>query len=275
MIGKFMAKKISLFCTIAIVLFLSIFPLLYLFLTSIKPPGLLMASPPRCFFRPDFNVYTELFVERQYARYYVNSLVVSIIATILALFIGSFASFSFVRYKFKSTFFLFFLIVLTRAYMPVTTIIPLYLAGRYLGLLDTRLFLILAYTSFQLPLAVFVMRNFISEIPNEIQESAEIDGCSPAGIFIHIIIPLSAPGLIAAGVLIFIFCWNEFLFALFTTSFKAKTATVLLAGLRESEAALHWAEVASCGFMMAIPVIVFAIFLSKFLVHGLSVGAVK
>jgi multiple sugar transport system permease protein len=234
-----------------------------------------MASPPRYLFKPDFSVYGAMIIHRGYFRYYGNSVFVASAATVLAVFIGAFASFAFVRYNLKSTRLIFFLIILTRAYMPVTTVIPLYLAGRTLGLLDTRLFLLLAYTSFQLPLAVLVMTNFINDIPTEIQESAEIDGCSPIGIFFKIVLPLSGPGLVAAGVLVFIFCWNEFLFALITTSFNAKTATVVLAGLRESEAALHWAELAANGVLMSIPVILFAVFLNKFLIHGLSAGAVK
>jgi len=250
-------------------------PLFYLFLTSIKPPDLLLSTPPRYLFKPNFGTYQKMIFYRDYFRYYGNSFVVASIATIAALFIGTLAAFSFVRYRMRATIFIFFLIIFTRAYMPVTTVIPLYMAGRTLGLLDTRIFLILAYTSFQLPLAVLVMTNFLNDIPPQLQESAELDGCTPFTIFLKIMLPLSAPGLLAAGVLIFIFCWNEFLFALITTSFVAKTATVVLAGLRESEEALHWSELSTVGFLMAIPVVVFAVFLNKFLIKGLSAGALK
>ncbi|MBA7627702.1 Diacetylchitobiose uptake system permease protein DasC [subsurface metagenome] len=272
---KAFGKKIVFYGIVGIFIFLSVFPIYYLFLTSVKPANLLLVSPPRLFCTPDFRLYPEVFIKEGYIRHYGNSVLVAGMATILALLIGSFASFAIAKSKSKATVILFFLIVITRAYMPVTTIIPLYLAGRYLRLLDTRLFLVLAYTSFQLPLAVIIMTNFISTIPSAIQESAEIDGCSPVGIFFRIILPLGSPGFLAAAILIFIFCWQEFLFALVTTTVHATTAPVFLAGYLETEAALLWRQVSTIGFLMIIPVLIFAILLNKFLVQGLSAGAVK
>lgn len=263
------------YAVIGIVLLFTVVPFLYLFLTSVKPPGLMFASPPRFIFNPDFRYYVEILFKKGFIRYYGNSFLVSAIATFLAIFVGSLASYAFVKYKFTVATVAFFLIVFTRAFMPATTIIPLYMAARALNLLDTKLLLILAYTGFQLPLAVLVTTNFFRDIPHVILESAELDGLTQAGIFFRIVLPLSRAGLFAAGLLIFIFCWNEFLFALVTTSFDARTATVALTGFVESETTIHWGELSTLGVFMSIPVVVFALVFNKLLLSGILAGAVK
>jgi multiple sugar transport system permease protein len=144
-----------------------------------------------------------------------------------------------------------------------------------LGLLDKKILLILAYTAFQLPLALYVLRNFFGMIPVEIQESAELDGCSPLGVLIRIILPLSGPGLLAAFILTFVFNWNEFLFALVATSFDARTAPVVLTVFLESESSLHWSELSTLGFCMTFPVLIFTIFLNEYLIKVLLAGSVK
>lgn len=253
----------------------SIFPLYYLFLTSIKPPGLILSIPPKFFFLPTTEFYQKLFVDSHYGHYYFNSFVASSISTIIALIIGSFASFAFMRYNFVGSGVLFFLVLLPRMALPITSLIPVYVIGRYLHLLDTRSILVLIYVAFQLPLAVFIMRSFFEAIPKEIQESAELDGCNPLGIFIRIILPLSGSGLVATSIIMFVFNWNEFLYALVLTSFKARTATVALTAFIESEGKLHWGELCTLSVCMTIPVLLFTIFLKKYLIQGLFAGAIK
>jgi multiple sugar transport system permease protein len=259
---------------ILIIIISCLFPLVYLFITSIKPAELFFAKPPKFIFNPDFTNYFKLFQEG-YSKFYANSFIISTISTITALVIGAMTAFGFCRYRFKGNGLLFFTILATRMYMPVTTLIPVYLAMRFLGLQDTRISLILIYISFQLPLVIYILRGFFEEIPKSLQESAELDGCNPISLFWRIILPMSGPGLLASGILIFIFNWNEFLFALILTSFKATTAPVAIMAFIESEGTLQWGEVAVLGFAMVLPILFFTIFMNKFLIKGLISGSVK
>lgn len=268
-------RKIIIYSFTGLVVLFSIFPLYYLFLTSIKPSGLILSIPPKFFFVPTLEFYRKLFLENRYYAYYLNSFCVSSISTVIAVIIGSFASFAFVRYKFLGSRVLFFLVLLPRMALPIVSLIPVYQIGRALHLLDTRSILILVYVALQLPLAVFIIRSFFEVIPKQIQESAELDGCSPLGIFVRIILPLSGPGLLATSIVIFVFNWNEFLYALALTSFNARTATVALTAFIESEGKLHWGELSTLSVCMTIPALFFMVFLKKYLIQGIFAGAVK
>ncbi len=262
-----------LFCTAA---FLFVFlPLLYLFLTSVKPPGLLLVVPPRVFFKPSLQNYLKIIVEEGYYQYYLNSFLVAAVAMVLTLAFGAPLAYGFARYAFPGKRLFSFLIVITRMFMPVSTLIPIYMAAQRLGLIDTRTYLILVYAALQLSLAFYVLTAFFSEVPGEIIESAEIDGCSPLGVFMRVAVPLTVPGLIAVGILIFVFNWNEFMFALVLTSIAARTAPVALTAFSESEGALRWGELATLGFSMSVPALLFMAMLRKYLVKGMLTGALK
>lgn len=260
---------------IVIVLFWTMFPLVYLILTSIKPAKILFATPPKFIFKPTFDIYTDLLFHQRYYYYFVNSLIITTITTIFALIIGSLAGFAFVELTFPFKKFLLFGILVTRMYPPITTLLPIFFILRNLGLIDTRVGLILVYTSWQLPLVVWVMRGFFDSIPSEIKESALLDGCSVPGSFLRIILPLSSAGLLAGGVLIFVFTWNEFLFALILTSINAKTAPVTIMSFIEVDASIQWGSVATLGVTTILPILIIAMFLHKFLVQGMMGGALK
>lgn len=252
----------------------TIFPIFYLLLTSLKPQAIVLDVPPKVFFRPTIQEYIRLFQGDSF-RYIGNSLIVSTIATILALIIGSLCAFSYTHFRFIGKEIIFFLIMLTRMYPPVTTLLPIYLVVSALRLADTKTILILMYISFQLPLVVWVMRSFFEEIPREIQESARLDGCSILDLFIRVVVPLASPGLVATGILTFVFNWNEFLFAFVLTSFQAKTSPVLIVNFIEQEQRLQWGALSSLGVVMIIPMFLFVFCLRRYLIKGLTVGALK
>jgi len=262
------------FITILFLIF-TFFPIYYIFLTSIKPANLLFETPPRFIFKPTFETYNVLFLQEKYHIYYLNSLIVSGIATFLAIIFGSLGSFAFVRFKFSGSKILFFLVLLTRMYLPVTTSIPVFLAFKQIGLLDTRTALIIIYTATQLPLAIYILNSFFEAIPQEIKESAELDGCGPFNLYWRIVIPLATSGILAASILVFVFNWNEFLMALILTTVNAKTAPVALSAFSESEGMIHWAQLSALGFCMTIPTIFFMIFMNKYLIKGVLAGSIK
>lgn len=207
--------------------------------------------------------------------YFVNSAIIVTASTVLTLVLGSMLAFAFSNFRFRGSKLLFYVVLLTRTYPPVTTLIPIYFMITRLGLFDTKIGLILVYVGFEIPLVTLCLRVFFSEVPKAIQESAVIDGCSMLQVFYRIVLPLSSPGIVAAGVLIFILNWNEFMFALTLTSFEAKTAPVALMAFMETESRVHWGVIAALGTATMTPVLVFSLLFGRFLVRGLTLGALK
>jgi multiple sugar transport system permease protein len=263
------------YAAIGVVLLWILFPIVCLFLTSVKPGHLILEVPPRFLFMPTFAEYLKVFEFEPLALYIFNSFVVALTATIGAVAIGTMAAFAFVYFRFRLKKSILFVILMTRMFPPVTTLIPIYLMISTLGLTDTRSALILPYISFQVPLVIWIMIDFIRQIPKELHESAIIDGCSTFGLFRRIIVPLSVPGMVASGILAFIYNWNELLFSLVLTSINAKTLPVALIAYTESEGMIQWGSVSVLGMVTMLPVLVFFIALNRYLVQGLMAGAVK
>jgi len=158
---------------------------------------------------------------------------------------------------------------------PVTTLVPVFLMVKMLGLLDHPLGLILVYVAFEVPLVLLIMRGFFVQVPGELYESASLDGAGTFQLFSRIALPLTMPGLLASGVLSFILTWNELLFALVLTSARARTASVALASFLEAEGSVQWQLVASLGVLTILPVFLFMGAMHRFMVRGLTLGALK
>ncbi|HXZ44637.1 MAG TPA: carbohydrate ABC transporter permease [archaeon] len=269
-------KKILIALVIASALAWTLFPLYYLFLTSVKNIRVIMERPPRLFVWPlSFEVYERILIRERFYEFFVNSFVIAVGATLLALAIGGLAAFAFSHWKFRGKEPLFLASMIGRMFPPITTLIPIYLVVKFAGLLDTHLALILIYASFQVPLVLLILRDFFAQVPREISECAYIDGCTPWLVFLRIILPLAKNGIMAAGILCFVEAWNEFIFALVLTSFKAKTAPVVLATYVENEGTLQWGALAALGVWTVMPTLLFMLFLRRFLIRGLTVGALK
>jgi multiple sugar transport system permease protein len=261
---------------IAIVLLLwTLFPIYYLFITSVKPAKQLFETPPRMITKPTMSTYDDILIQKKFYRFFVNSVIISVAATILALALGSLAAYAFSQWKFRAKEGVFFLSLIGRMFPPFTTLIPIYLMIKYARLMDTRVALILIYIAFLLPLVLLILREFFSNVPVEICECARIDGCNNFQIFLRMVLPLSINGLLAAGVLCFVNAWNEFLFALVLTSFRAKTAPVALGTFVEGEGMIQWGQLGVLGMCTILPTILFMVFMQKFLIRGLTLGALK
>lgn len=268
-------KAIAIALVIAIALIWTLFPLYYLFLTSVKSIRTIMERPPRMIVWPSFDAYQTVLVKERFYQFFWNSFVIAAGATLLALVIGGLAAFAFSHWKFRWREPLFLTSMIGRMFPPITTLVPIYLMVKYAGLLDTHLALILIYASFQVPLVLLILRDFFTQVPRELSECAYIDGCSPWGVFTRIVLPLAKNGIMAAAILCFVEAWNEFIFALVLTSFKAKTAPVVLATYVENEGTLQWGALAALGVWTVMPTLLFMLFLKRFLIRGLTVGALK
>lgn len=268
-------KTVIVSLIILVLLIWTLFPIYYLFITSVKPAKQLFETPPRLITRPTLATYRSILIEQKFFRFFVNSFIIASASTVLALVVGALAAFAFSQWKFRGQRGVFFLSLIGRMFPPFTTLIPIYLMIKYARLMDTHISLILIYMAFLLPLILLILREFFSGVPSELCECARIDGCNNFQIFAFIVVPLSVNGILAAGVLAFVNAWNEFLFALVLTSFRAKTAPVALATFVEGEGMVQWGQLGVLGMCTILPTILFMAFMQRFLVRGLTLGALK
>jgi len=230
-------------------------------------------QPAVLVFQPTLENYTKIFVEEPFLKYFWNSLWISIASTAASLIIGSLAAYAIARFRTGGVSLSFFVLG-TQMLPPVALVIPFYLLAQKLGLLDNGWALALVYLSFNLPFVVWILIGFFQGIPKELEEAAMVDGCNRWTAFLQVILPLSLPGLLAAGVFSFVLSWNEFLFALVLTGRDSKTLPVGLAGLMSSQGNQVGAICAATVAMMA-PIVVLTWVIQRYLVRGLTFGAVK
>ena len=242
------------------------FPIYYLAITALKPQDILFAMPPRLVFKPR-SIPSISTGGREECPMLINSLIVATSATAGTVVLAAAGAFAFAFRQFKGSRLLLFACLIGRMFPPVTTLIPVFLMVRFLGLLDNPLGLILPYVSFQIPLVLLIMKKFFEQLPYELFESAMLDGCTPLGAFARIAVPLSTPGLVASAILCFTLCWNEFLFGFVLTSSAARTAPVALATFTELRK-IQWGSIAALGLGTIAPVLIFVGALHKYWWRG-------
>jgi multiple sugar transport system permease protein len=250
-------------------------PLLWQFLTSFKPDYEITVIPPILPVSPTVSHYVSIFRGYPFFRVIINSFVVASVTTLVSLAIGSLCSFGLAKLDVRCKTLILGFILSVSMFPPIATVSPLYIFIRWLGLRDTWLALIMTHTTFSLPFSVWILTNFFREIPDEIYLAARVDGCSPFQAFYRVILPLSLPGLFTTAILVFIFSWNEFLFALtFTSTPASRTIPVAIAmfpGLHE----VPWGDIAAASLVVTLPLIVFVFVFQKRIIEGITAGAVK
>ncbi|SDZ56834.1 multiple sugar transport system permease protein [Evansella caseinilytica] len=264
---------IGIFTTVLALLFIS--PYIYIVLTSIKPSSDAI-SPSPTFFPRELSLenYVTIFNQMPIVKYFFNSFITASISTILAVFLGSLAAYGLSRFSSK-TGNIFLLLTLCVRMIPMISIaIPMYIIINGMGLIDTRIALIITYTAINVPFAIWLMIGFFNNVPKEFDEAARIDGCNIFTAFIKVILPVSLPGLATAAIFCFMLAWNDFLFALLLTSTNAKTATV---GISEFLTAynLDLGPMTAAAVSFSLPVMVFSILVQRYIVSGMTLGAVK
>ncbi|QKT02840.1 carbohydrate ABC transporter permease [Ectothiorhodospiraceae bacterium 2226] len=268
-------KRVWLYGGLAVVAFYSLAPLLWQFVTSLTPEHELTTLPPLLPTRASTAHYLAVLGDHPLARIIANSLIVAAGTTALALAAGSLAAFALAKLPVRGKALILLAVLATSMFPPIATVSPLYLLIVGLGLRDTLLALVLVYTSFSLPLAIWLLTAFLHQIPDELYRAARVDGCTPLQAFRRVLLPLSVPGLVATGLLVFIAAWNEFLYALtFTSTTASRTVPVEIAqfpGLHE----VPWGEIAAATITVIIPLVVIAFLFQRRIVAGLTTGAVK
>ncbi|WP_240790015.1 carbohydrate ABC transporter permease [Roseomonas sp. HF4] len=248
-------------------------PFLWLLQMSFKTNAQIFTFPPELFFAPTLENYAALW-ETDFRRSFVNSLVVSTAATVLPMLLGVPAAYALSRWQARAAGSISLWILASRMAPPIAFTIPYFLAYRHLGLIDTWAGLVLIYLTFNLSLVIWMMRPFFDQLPQALEEAAWIDGATTAQGFFRIVLPLAAPGLAATAILCFLFAWNDFFFALILTRTEAMTAPVAVVNFMNYEG-WEWGRIAAGGTMVMLPVLVFSLLVRRYLVHGLTGGAVK
>jgi multiple sugar transport system permease protein len=265
---------ITIYALVILALVVSLFPIFWFFLTSIKPRDLTFAIPPAWIFTPTFDNYAAVLSDRQFLRYLLNSLIIAGGTTGIALASGLLAGYALARYKFRGNGAFRFLFLLPQITPSVAILVPLFVLFNGLDLTNTHLALILANLTLTMPLAIWMLIGFFEDSPIDLEESAMIDGCSRLGALARVVLPVIAPGLAAAAALCFIYSWNEFLYASILSGRDTRTLSVAITSFLTNRA-IDWGRTAAAGSLILLPVLVFALFTQRYLVRGLSHGAVK
>ncbi|AXV09558.1 Maltose/maltodextrin ABC transporter, permease protein MalG [Euzebya pacifica] len=264
-----------------------IFPIFWMLEASVKDQSTILANPPSFVgFEPTMDNYRDVFFERGtegedreasgLVTNFATSVIVAVSATVLATAIGTPAAWAYSRFPLKAGKDQLFFILSTRFMPPVVAVIPLFLMFRTLGLLDSRLGLVLLYTAFNLPFTIWMLKGFVDEIPAEYEDAAMVDGFSRVQAFRQVLLPLLRPGIFATAVFSLIFTWNEFVFAIFLTpgGGAVRTAPPAIAGLFGGTET-QWGLVAASAVVFALPVLVFGYLVRNHLVAGMTFGAVR
>jgi len=250
-------------------------PFFWQLLTSFKPEAELLRLPPLLPTQLTLDHYRVVFERSLVPRALVNSVGVATLTTLLALVLGIPASYAIARLPVPGKGILLLAIVGSTAFPQIATVSPLYLILRELGLRDTWTALVLAHTSFALPLTIWLLAGFLRELPPVLEEAAEVDGANPARMFTSIVLPLLAPGLASTALLTFLFSWNEFLFAYtFTATEASRTVPVALAlfpGVYE----VPWGDIAAASMLVSLPPVLIVLGLQRHFIRGLLAGAIS
>lgn len=261
------------YSVLALIVVVFFFPIYWMLITTMKPQEQVLNYPP-LFYPPQLTL--QYFVEAlgmRGAEGLINSLVIASSVTLISLFLGTLAGYGFARFRIGG-FHLPFWILSTRMMPAVAAIIPLFLLMKEVQLIDTYGAVILAHLVITLPFAVWMMRGFFMELPHELEEAAQIDGCSKWQAFTRIALPLTAPAIAITALFCFIFSWNEFVFALVLTRRAAITMPVVVAGLHSIKGVL-WPQMTAISAMGLLPILAIALVAQKYLVRGMTMGAIK
>ncbi|MGI8483150.1 MAG: carbohydrate ABC transporter permease [Thermomicrobiales bacterium] len=249
-------------------------PIFWIVTTAFKTRTDAFAIPPVWFFSPTMQNFRAVLNEGGFLHEYKNSVIVAVSTTIVTLLIGVPAAYSLSRFQFRGKRTLAFFILTTRLLPFIGMLFPLYIIFNKLHLLDTYLGLITLHVTFALVIVIWMMRGYFMQVPIDLEEAALTDGATRLGALFRIVLPLAAPGMAAVSVFTFLVSWNEFLFALMFTRQHVKTAPVAITGFMSFEG-INWGPLAAAGLMVLAPVFLLSLFVLKYLVAGLSMGAVK
>ena len=264
---------------LVIIVIAALFPVLWIVSLSLKDPATIADGRliPADW---TFDNYKSLFdggLDSPLLKPLINSIVIALIATTIAIVLASFTAYAIARLDFPGNLLILGGALAVAMFPPISTVGPLFDMWRNFGLYDTYLGLIIPYLTFSLPLAIYILVAFFREIPWDLEQAAQVDGATPLQAFRKVIVPLAAPGMFTAAILVFIFCWNDFVFAISLTSSDAsRTVPAALAFFTgDSQFTDPAGNIAAAAVVVTIPIIIFVLLFQRRIVAGLTAGAVK
>jgi multiple sugar transport system permease protein len=266
--------RVFLYTFLIVYLFISLFPVLWMGITSFKSHEEIYTIPPTWVpHAPTMRNYVESLKDRPFGEYVANSLYVAISVVTLAVVCGVLGGFGLARFSFKGSRAVFGAILSSRLIPPIALVVPFNIIMIKFGLIDKLESLIVCYTFFILPFIVWIMKGFFESIPQDLYDAAKVDGASKFRTFLFILLPITRPGIFAGAILAFLFSWNEFLFALTLTRKNAMTVPIGI--VRYFDEYIDWGLIAGSTIIAIIPAIIFIIFFQRYIVSGITAGAVK
>jgi multiple sugar transport system permease protein len=254
----------------------SAIPIALVIAASFKPPRDIFAVPPSLIFTPTFESYERLW--ELWPGFFANlrnSLIITAGATLLTVTVSSLAGYVYARYASRLLTLSAFFMIVVRMLPPIIVTLPLFPLINWLRLNDTHLVLILLYATFFVSLGTMIMKTFIDQIPRELDEAAVVDGATAWQTVTRVVLPLAAQGMIAAGVFVFVYAWNEFLFAFIFTTTRAKTAPLVVSEMTGAVDGVEWGVLFAATTLQLVPIVLFVIIAQRYLIAGLTAGATK
>ncbi|NNC13707.1 carbohydrate ABC transporter permease [Planctomonas sp. JC2975] len=261
---------------LAVLVLFAFLPLYWLVVTSLTPNTQAFSYPPRLFpTQITFDNFATIFRTPAIFRYLQNSVIVSVITAVLSVAISMYMGYAFSKFRFRGRKSLMYFVLSSQMFPQALLLVTLYVVFAQFHLLNTYFALILSFTTFTLPLCVWMLKGFFDALPDDLIEAAKIDGAGPWRTFHSVILPLAAPGLVAAGLFAFVRGWNDFMFALTLAGPDKQTLPPGLVNMFITESSTAWPALMAASLLVSVPVSVAFIALQRFLVGGVTAGAVK
>jgi multiple sugar transport system permease protein len=264
-----------LYVLLALILLWTLVPIVWMVLSSFKSPDDILATTPNVIFDPTLQHYQGLFTgSNSLVGYVKNSLLAAGISTIISVALACLAGYGLARSHFRGKQHLSFWIISTRMAPIAAVIVPLYLIFRNLDLLDSVIGLIIAYLTFNLPFAIWLMNAFFADLPPSLEEAALVDGATRFQAFWRVALPLVTPGIVTTAVLCLIFAWNDYAFARTFSGPESQTIPIAAAQLI-TQTGIDWGKLTAIGTVVVLPMVIVGLAVRRWLVRGLTLGAVK
>ena len=275
MLKKDIKNVFTTYLPVITVLIFILFPFVWTFITSIKPETELYTNKIQILpVNSTWANYNQVLGDKKFILGMINSSIISVMTALLSLLVSLMAAYACSRYDFKGKDSTLIGFLLIHMFPPILLLMPLFVMMKGFGLINTHASLVIAYCTYTIPFSVWLLTGYLNNIPIELEEAAIIDGCNRITAFIRVVFPLAAPGMIAATIYIFIYSWNEFLFAVMFTGQQTRTVPIVIYSFI-GEHVVNWGLLTSGGIITGLPVIALFIIIQKKLVEGLTSGAVK
>ncbi|HYW58128.1 MAG TPA: carbohydrate ABC transporter permease [Polaromonas sp.] len=253
---------------------LTMFPIAWMLLVSLKTQREALTLPPALWFQPVFEAYSAVWTRAGFVPALINSVLVSCFTLVICIAVGLLAGYAISRYRFKGANAILFGLLMTRIFPPVALVTPYYLNMQWLGLQDSVFGLGMAYVAMNTPLAVWMLKGYFDSVPADLENCAMVDGATRWQAATRITLPLIAPGLAATSVFVFVGAWNEFLFALTLTSKSARTLPTVIAEF-VGDTGIEWPQIMAASTIALAPVLLATFALQRHIAQGMTAGAIK